>query len=96
MKMPEADDVVFKVGATKTAFGWYQWDGKQHTITASIKAIGHTSTLLQLMAHEAIHLYLEHTKQENRSGNCNIHNAAFKRIAAKVCRTHGFDPKAFY
>jgi len=94
-RLPPGGDVKFKVGRTRHKFGWYQWDGARHTITASTGTIGYTSTLMALMAHEMIHLYLEATGQENRTGDTSHHNAAFKRCAARVCKLHGFDPKAF-
>jgi hypothetical protein len=93
--MPPGGDVKFKVGRTRHKFGWYQWDGSRHTITASSGTIGYSGTLLSLIAHEMIHLHLEATGQENRTGDTSHHNAAFKRYAAQVCRLHGFDPKAF-
>ena len=95
-KIPSSDKVIFKVTLNDEAFGWYQWDGANHKITASIKAIGHTSTLMQLMAHEVIHLYLEELGRENKNGDTSVHNAMFRRLAARVCKYHGFDPRAFY
>jgi len=94
--LPDSEDVVFRVGRAPRSFGWYQWDGGRHTITASEKAIGHTSTLMLIMAHEMVHLHLEATGMESRTGDTSIHNAAFRKCAAQVCRFHGFDPKAFY
>lgn len=94
--LPDSEDVAFSVVHSPRQFGWYQWDGKRHTISASAKAIGHTSTLMRLMAHEIIHLHLEANGMENRKGDCGIHNAAFRKFAAQVCKFHGFDPKAFY
>jgi hypothetical protein len=95
-KLPCSSKVKFKVALDESAYGWYQWDGTGHTITASVKAVGHTSTLMQLMAHETIHLYLEMSGKESKTGDTSIHNARFRRCAALVCRHHGFDPKAFY
>jgi hypothetical protein len=43
------------------------------------------------MAHEMIHLHQRVTGMENSAQ----HNAAFRKLAAHVCRLHGFDPKAF-
>lgn len=93
--LPEGDEVKFKVGKFRGKFAAYQWDGKQHTITMSGAAIGHTCTLLETLAHEMIHLHLEDTGNESR-GNENAHNAWFRKFAAQVCKYHGFDPKAFY
>ena len=94
--LPEPDDVLFKVAKTRHKQGWYQWDGKRHTITGSQGRVGQTITLIALMAHEMIHLHLEEIGMESRSRSNDVHNAAFRSLAAQVCRVHGFDPKAFY
>jgi len=96
MGLPEADDVVFKISMSSTEFGSYRWEDKQHTITLSNKAIGYTLTLIQIMTHEMIHLYLEENGLESRNGGYSTHNAAFRKLAAQVCKHHGFDPRAFY
>jgi hypothetical protein len=43
------------------------------------------------MAHEMIHLY------QHEKGGCTrgVHNAHFMRLAARVCRVHGFDLESF-
>lgn len=94
--MPDSEDVKFSVGRALDCFAHYQWDGVRHTITVSAHAVAHTSTLVNAMAHECIHLHLWSTKQESKRGGANHHNAAFRRYAAQVCAVHGFDPKAFY
>jgi SprT-like family protein len=45
--------------------------------------------LLAAMAHEMCHLRQEMT------GDRGHHTAAFRRMAARVCRAHGFDLKTF-
>lgn len=95
-KLPKSHEVKFKLSRSRTEYGRYQWDGKQHTITASVHAIGHTLTLIRFMAHEMIHLRLESIGKESKRGGLDTHNAFFRRLAARVCRYHGFDPKAFY
>jgi hypothetical protein len=96
LKLPPAAVVKFTVGKFRQDFAEYRWDGKHHTITMSVNAIGHTTTLMRCMAHEAIHLYLEENGLESRAGGKDTHNAAFRKLAAQVCRHHGFDAKAFY
>lgn len=97
-RLPESDDVVFRVLNSNKDFGAYHYQDGAHTIDCSCKMVGHTETLMSLMAHEMIHLRLALTGQEykNIKAKPTIHNAAFKRYAAQVCRYHGFDPKAFY
>ena len=94
--MPAGEDVKFIVGKAADCFAHYQWDGKRHTITVSSKAVAHTITLINAMAHESIHLHLFATKQESLRSGPKYHNAAFKRYAAQACRYHGWDEKAFY
>lgn len=94
--LPDSEDVVFKLSRRKREAGRYQWDGERHTIAASIYAIAHTVSLMRFMAHEMVHLHLEATRMESRSGGTDVHNAAFRKFAAHVCKVHGFDPKAFY
>jgi hypothetical protein len=94
--LPDAEDVVFKLSRGEREFGFYRWDGERHTITASVKAIGYTVTLMRFLSHEMIHLYLEKMGWESVGGGPNTHNAAFRKFASQVCKYHGFDPKAFY
>jgi len=62
-------------------------DGEQHTVTMSAAAIGHMQTLFETMAHEMIHMHLEQTGTEGRGAKAT-HNAAFRRFAARVCKTY--------
>jgi hypothetical protein len=94
--LPPGGDVKFKVSRRVGEFGRYQWLGNKHSISMSGKAIGQTLTLMLYTAHEMIHLHLEATGQESKSGGLHAHNAAFRKYAAQVCKAHGFDPKAFY
>lgn len=94
--LPDSDDVVFKVSRSKKEFARYRWNGSKHVISISSAAVGHSTTLLTYMSHEILHLHLEQTGMESRSGDENTHNAAFRKLAERVCKVHGFDPKAFY
>jgi hypothetical protein len=94
--MPDAEDILFSVVRSPSEFAHYTWDGKRHTIAVSSRAVGHTSTLLIVMSHEMIHLHLEATGMESKGGDRNTHNMAFRKLAARVCKVHGFDVKAFY
>ena len=95
--LPDSDEIKFVVGRFRDTFATYQWDGKhsQHIITMSAVAIGQTTTLMQTLAHEMIHLHLEESKMESR-GSTNTHNLWFRKFAAQVCKYHGWDLKAFY
>lgn len=94
--LPDSDDVKFIVNRKlRNKFAQYQWTGEQHSIAISAASNGHTSTLLESLGHEMIHLYLEHMGWES-GGNESVHNAAFRKFAARACKFHGWDPKAFY
>lgn len=93
--MPESDDVRFRVSRSRSRFGFYRWDGKRHTITVSINSVAYSSTLLETMSHEMVHLHLEELGMDDRGGT-NTHSGAFRRLADDICKLHGFDPKAFY
>lgn len=95
-KLPPSSDIKFKVSKNPREYGYYQWDGKRHTITGSKDSIGQTATLAAFVAHEMIHMHLEIIGKEARNTNRNTHNAHFKRNALRVCKYHGFDLKAFY
>jgi hypothetical protein len=94
--LPESEDVKFKIGRRPKEAGRYQWDGVDHTITASVRGVGYTTSVMRFMAHEMIHLYLEKMGWESKAHSAEVHNAAFRKFAAQVCKYHGFDPKAFY
>lgn len=94
--LPDSDDVLFRVVRSTKEFAYYKWDGRRHVISVSARSVGHTSTLLEKMAHEMIHLNLEDSGMESKSGDANTHNAAFRVLAAQACKVHGWDLKAFY
>jgi hypothetical protein len=91
--MPPSDEVVFAVTKSAVNAGdYYQNTSGRHVIRASARSIGHTLRLVELMAHEMIHLYQRQTKMDTAGVQ---HNAAYHKLAAKVCKYHGFDPRAF-
>lgn len=91
-RLPDSDDVIFKVANSNTHFGWYDRKKGQHTLAVSRKAVGHTVTLMASMAHEAIHLHQAIAGLETPGTQ---HNANFKKLAKQVCKYHGFDPNEF-
>lgn len=95
MKMPESDDVEFAVTRRHNEFGRYQWTGERHRISISEKTVGSTLLLLQIMAHEMNHLSLEQDGLESYSGGENGHNKHFRQRAARICKIHVWDEKAF-
>jgi len=91
--LPAGEDVDFKVIRTDDKRGDYFWCAKrkQHVIRISSKCIGTLANLVETMAHEMIHLH------EKASGFATSaeHSAAFRKLAAQVCKAHRFDPLAF-
>lgn len=90
--LPDGDDVVFKVVRDRNRCGWYLFDNGRHIIGVSTISIGRSSSLIELMAHEMVHL---HERLVGTGARGTLHGASFYRYAAQVCRVHGFDPKLF-
>lgn len=90
--LPDSEDVVFRVVRDPTRCGFYRRDRyDRRSISISSASVGHSSTLLQIMAHELVHLHEDAAGMAKQSE----HSAAFRKLAALVCRVHGFDPKMF-
>lgn len=91
--LPDGDDVHFRVVSNPAVQGLYWWDTerRQHAIAISRRCIGHTDSLVKVMAHEMIHVHEQH------AGACTVaeHSRAFNRWAAQVCKVHGWDVKGF-
>jgi hypothetical protein len=94
-KMPHADEVEFAVVMDRERIAWWQWTDGVHRISISANGVGQTSTLAMYLGHEMCHVAVDVTGK-NTGGNENTHNAAFKRLATRFCKVHGFDLKAFY
>ena len=85
--LPDAEDVVFKVYRSNVAYGDHGiLPNGRHEVRISERLVGHTATLLEVIAHEMVHM-LDTGKAQ--------HGAAFHRLGRQVCRHHGFDPKRF-
>ena len=95
-KLAEPDDVVFRIIKTELTRGTFYRAGKRGsklpTIEISMKCIGSVHSLITTMAHEMTHMH-EDTNHVARDDV--MHSARFKRLAAQVCRHHGFDAKLF-
>jgi len=89
--LPEADDIGFGVVKDTTMFADFMVVDGIPMIRVSERMHGHTTTLLQTIAHEIIHLH-QHLKKLDTGGE---HNADFWRRAKRVCAAHGFDPLNF-
>ena len=91
--LPEAGAVRFVVTRHKDREGHYTRIQRtdKHYICVSNARIGHFDSLAVVMAHEMIHLCQAVSGHETRAQ----HNADFRRRAALVCKTLGFDPNIF-
>ena len=90
--LPDADDVRFVVIRSKTDAGWHKIVDGTHVIAASSATIGRTLSLIELMAHEMVHM---HQREVGTETPGVMHNKAFHLLGARVCKVHGFDPKLF-
>ena len=88
-KLPHADEVGFSVVRDPNMFADFGIENGIPMIRVSEAKNGYTATLLATMAHEMCHLRQEFT------GDRGHHTAAFRRMAQRVCRAHGFDLKTF-
>ena len=92
-KLPPGEDIKFIVSRHTDREGQYtrRVGTSEHFISVSEVRIAHFDSLAIVMAHEMIHLAQAVLKLETRGE----HNADFRRRAALVCKTLGFDPHIF-
>lgn len=90
--LPPSEEVKFVVIRDPHTAGYHKMIGDKHIIGISTGAIGRTHSLMEVMAHEMIHAHQRETSMETKG---SAHNAAFNKLAANVCRVHGFDPLLF-
>lgn len=88
-KLPSSDDVAFHVSRDPKIHADFGVESGVPVIRVSENGAGHTVTLLAALAHEMCHL------RQHLIGARDCHGASFRRMAAAVCREHGFDSKTF-
>jgi len=88
-KLPDSDELGFAVVRDPKMFADFGMENGVPVIRVSEAKNGFAITLLASVAHEMCHL------RQERIGDRSQHGAKFKRMAAQVCRAHGFDPKTF-
>lgn len=87
--LPLPKDIVFKVHRSRVEQGSHRFVRGRHVLKVSSNLIVTTRSLIEVMAHEMVHVYqLEQGLRTNHAG-------PFKALAARVCRIHGFDPGLF-
>lgn len=89
--LPPSDEVKFTVNRHRTWLGSCL-GGPTSEIAVSSHIVGHTDTLLRVVAHEQIHLYQYLSNTETAKVT---HNAAFYRLAKRACKYHGWDERIF-
>lgn len=95
LKLPEVTGITFKITHHKDRQGHYTHTvgGDDHEIAVSAYWVGHFNTLLQVVAHEMLHLW-QRTRRTTPKGDVQ-HNAEFRRLAKRVCKAFGWDVKPF-
>jgi hypothetical protein len=88
-KLPDSDEIEFRVVHTKEFMGLWERLAGKHVISMSNARMSHTHTLLDTMAHEMVHI-----RQEQRKCK-DAHGRSFRKMRGAICKHHGFDPKAF-
>lgn len=91
-RLPHSDDLAFRVAHAKNCAGWFRVHGDDNEIAISAKCVSSPAALLQVMAHEMIHLYQHRYDTVTRNTE---HNAEFHRLAKLICRKLTFDYAAF-
>lgn len=90
--LPDGEDVEFIVTKSKTDAGWHKIENGKDIIAASAVCIGRTLSLMELVAHEMVHM---HQRSMGTETTGVTHNRAFNLLGMSVCKHHGFDPKLF-
>jgi hypothetical protein len=93
--LPDSHDVIFKVTRDRTTAGYHTtWTDGTHEVGISQRCCGTLPTLTRVMQHEQIHAYQKCTAPKTTTAGVE-HNAAFRRLADKVCALHGWDRMEF-
>lgn len=94
--LPHADQVSFRVLGARDRFGHFRGRHRRargdsfSEIAISGRMVKSSELLIATMAHEMIHLY-----QDETGAARGQHNAAFRKLARRVCAIHGFPPGEF-
>jgi hypothetical protein len=91
--LPPSDEIKFRLTRNVNVRGYYVPTRKgNHVIGVSCRCIIRTQSLIELMAHEMVHLYQRIAKRETSGVE---HNRDFTKLSERVCKCHGFDPALF-
>lgn len=89
--LPHPDRICFRVLVTRERFGhWIAYTGSPYVGEIAVSTKVKTAALLvEVIAHEMVHM------RQDDLGLRDHHGAGFKRLAALVCRRHGWDLEKF-
>ena len=91
-KLPSADDIEFRVKEFQDRRGEFTLHKDGHfSIAVNHEWVGFTDKLVRTMAHEMIHVRIDMMEDVDEED----HGPVFMRLAARVCKIHGWDPKGF-
>ncbi len=85
-QLPSSDEVEFVIMASRRHYGSANWSKRR--IALSGRLIGHTDTLLKVLAHEMAHFYAD------ARGETAEHGRLWHKAIRSICREHGWDSKA--
>lgn len=85
--LPEADEVEFHVLRKTDVMG--DCFVNPDIIRLSERRMSFTAKIVETMAHEMVHLYIDRHRLAPAASN---HGAEFRRRWRQVCKHHGFDP----
>lgn len=91
-KLPEPDLIEFRTVRDSGCYGYFQFN-KVPIIGINDTGVGHTDSLIKIVAHEMIHMHQYFARLETAGA---VHNANFRKLADRVCRIHGWDSKMFF
>lgn len=94
-KLPHADDVEFHVikkpGPLLADYMWGLYSDGRRTHRIRVTALNKTLTsVLASMAHEMVHM-----RQRFMGTDYTSHGRVFRKLAAQVCRLHGYKVEEF-
>lgn len=89
-KLPEADSLEFNILITKERSAHFResTDG-QHEIAVSASRVKSLDLLLEVVAHEMVHM------RQAQKRFRDIHGISFEKLGKQVCRHHDFDWETF-
>lgn len=86
-KLPVSDEVEFRVTRHRGEYGAHDVRRSEHCVWVSSSIVTTTERLMMTMAHEMLHAYQDGIA---KTATRTVHNREFHRLAARVCKSHGW------